>query len=370
MAFSSGMFSPAAFPNGVVFYDMSTSNPSTAPRNLSPFELYREPLAIIAIADGIEGVGQGDNMGTTKADIQQHEAGNSRHQRYIDELAGCLTLLKETHTSALVHQVFIFDYEISEPVLPPSMVAVPSIQQSNAATIKPILCDLTSVLLSEMTSYAKSLQAINIETPKVPQSESSIGDYYATRLLNMTNPSPAPRSPDKHGTRASLPVNLLTAKPSDLSTESEDPTSPSDGASNPSVTFDQIGTLPGRLAPFTSLEKARESSSDRVAVDGFGSNSSGERYRAKNKARMGILLGSMYLLSGRWPDAIKELSEATTAARASSDHVWHAKGLDYILVSILMCAWAGIEFEVPPIIAISNTFMPLNYLRFHKYAIL
>src|SRR5438552_1274391 len=48
------MFSPLAFPNGMVVYELTTALPPSSQLSLSPFELYREPLVIIAVADGIE----------------------------------------------------------------------------------------------------------------------------------------------------------------------------------------------------------------------------------------------------------------------------------------------------------------------------
>ena len=48
------MFSPLAFPNGTLFFDLSTALPTQSRLNLSPFELFREPLIVLGIADGLE----------------------------------------------------------------------------------------------------------------------------------------------------------------------------------------------------------------------------------------------------------------------------------------------------------------------------
>ncbi len=48
------MFSPLAFPDGAILYDLITHAPPPSHLALSPFDLYREPLAIVAIADGTE----------------------------------------------------------------------------------------------------------------------------------------------------------------------------------------------------------------------------------------------------------------------------------------------------------------------------
>ncbi len=58
-------------------------------------------------------------------------------------------------------------------------------------------------------------------------------------------------------------------------------------------------------------------------------------------------MGSLYLQAGRWTDALKELIEGATVAKAINDHLWHGKALDLIVVSLILLSWAGIEFQVP-----------------------
>ena len=48
------MFSPLAYPDGAMFYDLITHVPPPSQLALTPFDLYREPLAVIALADGDE----------------------------------------------------------------------------------------------------------------------------------------------------------------------------------------------------------------------------------------------------------------------------------------------------------------------------
>lgn len=72
----------------------------------------------------------------------------------------------------------------------------------------------------------------------------------------------------------------------------------------------------------------------------------GEREKVKGKGRIGVVVGAMYLLAGRWPDAVKELVQSSTIARNSSDYLWHAKAMDFMLVCLLMYAWAGMDFRV------------------------
>ena len=352
------MFSPLAFPTGLIVYNMLVSVPPASHLALVPFELYREPLAIIGIAEGRDvadgnvGRDQSASLGDTNGAYEQE---TTSHNELFGDLLECVMEMKEQYPSALVHQVFVFDYDASNP-LPASLIPVPSPENSKTTTMKTLMCDLTSLLLAEMTSYAKSLQALpNIQTPKPLHDERLSHDYYTNSTIHPDGPSrpesrisstPGSRSSsaDRSLHRTSIPAHLASGRPS--SAEGSRSTSQSNGTRTPPVTFEEMDGLPEKHTVSTDREKSGRPSKDRVPVHGFGSGSFGERARNKARGRIGVVIGSMYLLAGRWPDAVKELVDSATIARANSDHVWHAKALDYILVCLLMYAWAGMDFEV------------------------
>lgn len=60
-------------------------------------------------------------------------------------------------------------------------------------------------------------------------------------------------------------------------------------------------------------------------------------------------MGTLYLHAGRWADALRELNDSTTRAKALSDHVWHAKGLENLVSTMILMTWAGIDFSTPAI---------------------
>ncbi|KAL8647181.1 MAG: hypothetical protein Q9210_005706 [Variospora velana] len=88
-------------------------------------------------------------------------------------------------------------------------------------------------------------------------------------------------------------------------------------------------------------------SRDRASLQGFGSDSQTERERTKHRGRMSVVRGSLYLLAGRWPDAVKETVDGAIVAKANNDHLWHGKALDHLLVICLLYAWAGLDFQIP-----------------------
>ena len=360
------MFSPLAFPTGIVVYDMTTSSPSPSHRSLIPFELYRGPLVVLGIADG-SGCNAKEQNGADPAFKSDKIAPEAEHvileEHNLETLSDSVAWIKESHSSSLVHRVLVFDVDKPKSSMPTSLIPVPTLEQSRTTTMKTIMCDLTSLLLAEMTSYAKSLQALTIiETPTY-QDEKRDNEHPSTRdqsrppsqqaeELSRTASPPASSSPPptrgtaKHPYRASLPTHLSSVLHSENLGDSGNPPVGAENPRVPPVTFDDINHIPDRPGPVPYTGQAPRSNSNRVSVQGFGSGSLGERARNKVKGRLGVIIGSMYLLSGRWPDAIRELVESATAARVSNDHVWYAKALDYILVTLIMFGWAGLDFEV------------------------
>lgn len=329
------MFSPLAFPTGMILYDLSYSVPPTSHLDLFPFEIYREPLVIIAIADGAE-LGENVKKSETASAADQPPTPGE-----LEQLRQELETLKESNPRALVHQLLIFDYEgVNKLTNGPGDVSwIPRPQASKATTMKTVLCDITSLLLSELDEFAKTIQSIpSIESPKA----SSWGPH--------RGPDIRPRPTDRLFHRMTLPTHL----PSNPNGAPESPLSSKQGSPAPSdhetpTTFDeitrsiQLANRSNSLGKIHSLPSSKEHSRDRLSVSGMSAT---DRTKNRIKGRSGVVVGNLFLLAGRWPDALKELVEAASSARASSDYVWHAKALESILLCLLMVAWAGMDFQV------------------------
>ena len=351
------MFSPLAFPEGRVLYDLSTSLPPPSHLALSPFEIYREPLIVLGIIDGAD-----FTLEHAPRDGQPQESGaDSRYERNhrvvpgFESLSHGLEDLSQEYPKSLVHQILLFDYE--ESSLPRGVYAVPPPAKSRTTTVKTIMCDMTSRLLAELAPYAKSLQALSfLDSPRTVSQASVNGVASAlpphTGQLSRVRSGADSRSSSPAGERSdsthrmSMPTRISSVLDSRSSTPGSRATSPPNGRNTPPpITNGSTGFLMTKSPQKGSgVEAARAESRDRNSTSGSGSL--GERERNKGKARIGIIIGAMYLLAGRWPDAVKELVQSAMIARASSDYLWHAKALDYILVCLLMFAWAGMDFRV------------------------
>jgi hypothetical protein len=323
----------------MIIYDLTFSVPPISHLELFPFEVFREPLVVIAIADGAELSGENEESEEDSA-----TRSGDRMQAELDELLDGLRFVKEKNTRALVHQLLIFDREGVSKLSsgPDGIIWVPRPEASKATTIKTALCDITSILLSELDEFAKTIQSIPfIESPKAsswgPHRGPDLRARPADRLVHrMTLPAHLPSHPND-APDTSLASNKSSPGPS----EHETPT-----------TFDEITRsiqLANRASTFgkpNSLPTSKEHSRDRMSVSGVSAT---ERTKNRIKGRTGVVIGTLFLQTGRWPDALKELVEAATNARASSDYVWHAKALESILLCLLMFAWAGMDFQVSSI---------------------
>ena len=366
------MFSPLAFPTGMIVYDLTTFYPPASHLSLSPFEIYREPLIILALVDGAE-LDHVSYRGNARRNFNAN--GPPRPEHNMRELYQDLEDLRDRFPKALVHQMLLFEYTPKEnaAALPEGLVAVPPVEKCRMTTMKTIMCDISSILLAEMTTLAKSLQALNtIDSPSNSQVSrqhnaspwpTMHGEGVSRRNSQYSLPedsrSASPAESVDRSHRMSMPV-FPPGAGSNSSTPSARPTTPMNGVpSDSSNTFDDIvgpngsprnlqRNIPPRLADLKS------SSIDRVSVQGFGSNSISERSRNKGKSRVGIVIGSLYMIAGRWSDALKELIEAAYIARNNLDHLWHAKALDNIVVCMLMLAWTGLDFQIPQICYVST----------------
>ena len=321
--------------------DITASFPPAPHLALTPFELYRQPFIIVGVADGKEFRETSRNGGQPAGETGSASPSGCLSDGNVEFLLAQRQKLASDFSIALVHQVLIFDSDIGQQRLPEGLVAVPTLSQSKSTTMKTVTADLASRLLAQMASLARSLQeSPSIETPRVPRQniQRPLAKYVGSSRPPSADPSqPAIGPSDSHRNdhRMSMPAHLLENGGSRPSTPTSRPTSPPTG----------IRSSPAS-PPSRPADGLKAMSRDRASMQGFGSNSLAERERNKSRGRTHVVLGSLYLLAGRWPDAVKELTEGATAAKVNSDHNWHAKALDSLLITCLLFAWAGQDFQV------------------------
>lgn len=349
---SIAMFSPLAFPEGLVLYDLSTSLPPPSQVELAPFEIYREPLVVVGIADGVD-AGLISTQNVNGRDVNTVVGANVPNVDGLRLVVRALEDLIDEYPKALVHQVLVFDHD--EVPMPERVYPVPPLTKSKTTTIKTVMCDLTSRLLAEMATYAKSLQSLtSLNSPKVPGNSPTPNESVSALPPHMAGLSRAEssrsNSPSGDRTKAdhrmSLPANLPSGSASGTSTPGSRPTSPPNRVQTPPMSVNDINGSSAFHSPPKTSNQDRANSRGRNSATGTAAGSLGEREKVKGKGRIGVVVGALYLLAGRWPDAVKEFVQSAATARNSSDYIWHAKAMDYALVCLLMYAWAGMDFRV------------------------
>lgn len=359
------MFSPLAWPNGTLLYDLSTSMPSVSHLSLSPFEQFREPLLVIGLGDASEYAWLHPSRATDQGSTETFEDPPAE-----DESASSILFsiddLREQFPRAYLHRLMMFDSvsQFRHPRLPQEALLVPPKSQLKTTTMKTFMCDLTATLLAEMTTLAKSIQALPTLTSPASQNGMAeatpswaVSDSMSqfSRRNSQTPSASRPVTPvgnvqrDAH--RASMPI-LPSSSGSSVSTEDQRTGSiSSQGSKTPPTTFDEISGINANNNPQQTTSSPVKTvgatkTADRVSIHGFGSGGVGERARNKGRGRISIVIGTMYMCAGQWVEAIRELTDGATRARSLSDHLWHAKALENIMVCMLLFAWSGMEFQV------------------------
>ncbi|KAE8825506.1 hypothetical protein P3342_009796 [Pyrenophora teres f. teres] len=363
------MFSPLAWPEGTLLYDFSTSMPSASHLSLSPFEQFREPLLIIGLGDASEYAWLEPSRAADGSPTETFEEPPAEDTDANAILFG-IDDLREQFPRAYLHSLMMFDSvsQSRHPRLPQETLLIPSKSQLKTTTMKTLVCDFTATLLAEMTTLAKSIQALPTlvspasqngmadATPSWATSDSTSQFPRRNSLLSSSRPGSPASGGQKDDHRMSMPV-LPSSQGGALSTEDPRNASPNgQGARTPPTTFDEISgvnaantvhpTASNSARPGTATKNA---AADRVSLAGFGSGGVGERARNKGRGRISIVTGTLYMCAGQWLEAVRELTEGATRARALSDHLWHAKALEHIMVCMLLFAWSGMEFQIPQI---------------------
>jgi hypothetical protein len=342
-------------------YDLSTSFPPTSHLSLSPFEQFREPLLIVGIGDASEY----QWLAQSRASDGSTDGGACPEDG-VEVIEAAVEDMREQFPRAYLHSLMMFDCEAQtrHPRLPPDTVIIPPMSRLKTTTMKTFMCDLTAKLLAEMTTLARSIQALptvlspaslNGAAGSTPSWATS--DFSATPFSRRNSQTPGASRPESPVPGAqkdvSMPVRPSTAGGPPTADDPRSASSTAKGDHTPPTTFDEIsGANIANLLhqPHSNTAKAvvsnKEPTSDRVSIQGFGSGGVGERARNKGRGRIGIVIGTLYMCAGHWYEAVKELTEGATTARALSDHLWHAKALEHIMVCLLLFAWSGIGFNV------------------------
>lgn len=306
------VLSPKAFPKGSILYNYSTSTPSPQLEQLSPLELFREPLLVLGVIDG-EG---------SRDESDEKELG-----------AG---ILRERYPRVVHRQLVILEDGDIMCHSEDDAIRIGSAGEQDDKALKDAMSRTSARFLKELSTYTRAMQASpSVTTP---------GQTARSLQRTVSHKEEEKRPSSYHST----PIESVEA-----ASQVE-----SGGRVSPATSFDQMPSANSASSNISrsdsrasnkSRHTRRASSQDRVSVQGFGSGTSQDKLKQRGKARVGIVVGSIYMAAGQWSEALKILVENTNKARILSDHIWHAKGLENVIVCLLLHSWAGLEFQIPSI---------------------
>ncbi|GAB7365384.1 hypothetical protein MBLNU230_g6462t1 [Neophaeotheca triangularis] len=307
------LLSPKNFSDGFLLYDFATAAPTEQQQQLSPFELFREHLLVVGVIDG-----------QISQDGQEREG-----------FEGAAEYLRDKHPRVVHRQLLVLD-PVTDAPTPPGAIAVARADHNADRALKTAICELSSRFLVELSTYAKAMQA----SPSIPTPGQT-----ARRIQRTTSLRDGDRRPTSGTETPTSPQGDDGSRPSSRGQGSPAP-------ATSFTSFDQMSHRSSTPTALTSSEgraksSTRESSKDRVSVQGFGTGLSADKTRKRGKARVGIVVGTIHMIAGQWREALHLLVEHTNTCRTLSDQLWYAKGLENIVVCLLLHSWSGLEYQIP-----------------------
>ena len=297
-----GLFSPTVFAAGRILLNYATSVPSQWIDSY-PFELNRTPQVVIALAEET-------NSTLSVSDAQDGTlADHGARGDVPDDLLNHFRESVNQDQRALVHYLAVF--ERSEARSPGQRLTWCSIiGERHVGDITHFVCSITASVLDVFDDLAKDYKGVMIQSPHLITQRRSL-----SQALNS------------NGT-----VSPLNKPPADM-------------IPSPTITNGiELGTAK------TSVDSSRSASRTRFGFTSPKSATLNDPLPDNSRARYQILLGTLYLQAGRWPDALRELSEGAVSTRGHVvDTAWHAHALECLLVCMIMFAWAQLDFNIPQI---------------------
>lgn len=300
---------------------------------------------------------------TEYAAVSQSSVSENDHSAHVsrrkEELESVAEQFREQYPKILMSQLLVLDCaaEKEEDWIPEGAICIPPHHTSKSTTMKTVMCDVSAKLLSEMTTYARAVQALpSIQSPG-SSARPTIDRQSSILSSSSRTESPGRPPPSDAASRDVTPSGADSRPSTPLSTTKSAPPTSFDDMASASGISNGLNRSTSRAG-----ENGRTASRDRMSVQAFTSTSAAEKARNKGKARVGIVIGNLYMMAGRWSDAWRELNENTNKARVASDHLWYAKGLESLVTCMLLFVWAGFDFNIPPICQVRSD-RPISLLQ-------
>jgi len=275
------------------------------------------------------------------------------YQRAHDNLISTMENIQEHYTTSLLTELFIMDYDSNrnKSWIPTSATCITS-----QTSITTGMCNILSKFLLQFSEYATKIRALpTIKTPLKSINNSQTPPIPSQRQFSANNKSKSERvfsfkddNSDK-GNFSSIP-SITGDSPNMSIVDSPRPESPSilnDDPASPDLSADVSSAENLYKKKPRPVSMNTEKTSKSIIIH------SAERDRNIGKARVGLIIGNLYLMAGIWNEAWKELLENTNKLKSLNDYIWVAIGVEKLLLCMILLGSEGFSFQVPNVCLLS-----------------
>lgn len=216
-----------------------------------------------------------------------------------------LKTLKKMYPNYIIHKILVFGVPSEDALVgTKNIIPVLSSKIATVTSLGTVMCDITTDFLAELAVLSIARQIGSFKSPSMKELE------LPATAANKINHSVSFKAAHSHSRSNS-------------------------GLASPTGSFSGVG---------------------RLNTSKTGSISLGLSDKAKNrqKGRSLKFLASMYLIAGRWQDALSNFTEAATILKNAHDHLWYASSLEGIGICLVLLSFLEVPVSIPSI-ALSST---------------
>lgn len=210
-----------------------------------------------------------------------------------------VTELRKKYPHALIHKILVFGVPAVDALNESkNIIPILSSRLSTVTSMGTVMCDITTDFLAELAVLAITREMGSFKSPGLMELEHPVSAFQGDKSYN--------------------------------------------GNFHPQL----ISRTHSPAGSFGSSSKLSNGFSSKSGSLSLGLN---DRAKSKQHGRSKKYLADLYLLSGRWQDALRVFSEAATSLKSAYDHLWFASALEGIGICLLLLSFLEAPVSIPPI---------------------
>lgn len=234
----------------------------------------------------------------------------------MEDYENSVNALRKKYPHAVIHKILVFGVPAVDALQgSKNVIPILSSRLSTVTSMGTVMCDITSDYLAELAVLAITREMGSFKSPGLMELEHPVSAFQGDR------PYSGIFQPNTHS-RTHSPSNSFSSSTSKLAS----------GLSS------KTGSLSLGLT---------------------------DRAKAKQHGRSKKYLAGLYLMAGRWQDALRVFSEAATSLKSAHDHLWFASALEGIGICLLLLSFLETPVAIPPV---AHQATHLNHTHNHSFS--